>query len=130
MYDISLAQETIRILNENGHISDDVQYVTDGTFSCSWDEFYKEASKTYYDSGYGAVEINPFLKVVGDNWWLERHKYDGSEWWEFKARPPREPLGTINIRSSWYDDEEDNDFEDDVDECGYNPFTGGYDNDL
>lgn len=40
----------------------------------------------YYD-GFGAQEINPDLLVVGDDWWLERHEYDGSEWWEFKTMP-------------------------------------------
>ena len=25
--------------------------------------------------------------VVGNNWWLERHEYDGSEWWEYKQFP-------------------------------------------
>lgn len=29
------------------------------------------------------------LLVVGNNWWLERHNYDGSEWWEFKRLPTR-----------------------------------------
>lgn len=25
--------------------------------------------------------------VVGDNWWIERHEYDGNEWWEYKEKP-------------------------------------------
>jgi len=24
---------------------------------------------------------------VGDDWWLERHEYDGSEWWVFQKLP-------------------------------------------
>ena len=27
------------------------------------------------------------LLIVGDDWWLERHEYDGAEWWEFKTLP-------------------------------------------
>ena len=27
------------------------------------------------------------LVVVGDNWWIERRDYDGSEWWEYKEKP-------------------------------------------
>jgi hypothetical protein len=27
--------------------------------------------------------------VVGKDWWLERHEYDGSEWWEFKTMPDK-----------------------------------------
>lgn len=33
------------------------------------------------------------LIVCGKNWWLERHEYDGAEWWEFKeyrSKPSRE----------------------------------------
>jgi len=29
------------------------------------------------------------LTVAGDDWWLERHGYDGSEWWEFKTLPKK-----------------------------------------
>ena len=36
-------------------------------------------------------EIMQYFRVaVGDNWWLERAEYDGSEWWEFKTIP-KEP---------------------------------------
>jgi hypothetical protein len=27
------------------------------------------------------------LEIVGDDWWLERHEYDGAEWWEYKTKP-------------------------------------------
>lgn len=27
--------------------------------------------------------------IVGDDWWMERHEYDGSEWWEFKELPKK-----------------------------------------
>lgn len=42
------------------------------------------------NNGYGWPEIPKDLVVVGDNWWLERAEYDGSEWWEFKTIP-KEP---------------------------------------
>lgn len=29
------------------------------------------------------------LVLVGDDWWIERAEYDGSEWWEFKSIPVR-----------------------------------------
>ena len=35
-------------------------------------------------SGY---QVADDLVVVGDSWWLERHEYDGSEWWEYKEKP-------------------------------------------
>lgn len=36
------------------------------------------------------------LIVVGKDFWLERHEYDGSEWWEFKSIP-MEPEETIEF---------------------------------
>ena len=43
-------------------------------------------------NGFGGAEVNENLFVVGADWWLERHEYDGSEWWEFKTLPTKPPL--------------------------------------
>lgn len=53
---------------------------------CTWDEFAARANFVY-DAGFGGPEINESLRIIGDNWWLERHEYDGSEWWEYKTLP-------------------------------------------
>ena len=37
-----------------------------------------------YNAGFGIEEINLSLEIVGDNWWLERSEYDGSEGWDYK----------------------------------------------
>jgi hypothetical protein len=38
--------------------------------------------------------------VIGSDWWLERHEYDGSEWWEFKSLPkPREAAQPLTAAS-------------------------------
>lgn len=42
-----------------------------------------------YDNGYGGISISLGLMVVGNDWWLERYEYDGSEWWDFKKYPKR-----------------------------------------
>ena len=52
----------------------------------SWKEF-EALANVEYDESYGAQEVADDLLVVGDDWWLERHEYDGSEWWEFKKIP-------------------------------------------
>lgn len=57
----------------------------------SWEEF-KELANFEYDDGFGGHEIDLNLMVVGQDWWLERHEYDGSEWWEFKTMPLRPTL--------------------------------------
>lgn len=58
----------------------------DGKYAMSWNEFAAIADITY-DAGYGGQEIASDLVVVGNNWWLERYEYDGSECWEFKTPP-------------------------------------------
>ncbi len=35
--------------------------------------------------GYGGEEVATDLLVVGEDWWLERHSYDGAEWFEYKT---------------------------------------------
>ncbi len=98
---MNLRKETIQTLKENGKTGKDVLWVGDkfgkdsGFYSSgsygfngikTWTEFKKWANFKY-DNGYGGEEISLKMKVVGRNWWLERHEYDGSEWWKYKAIP-------------------------------------------
>lgn len=95
---MNLLEETISALGEGGKSPSDVRFVVgaskgswgqlEGFEWCTWDEFAQSANYNY-DSGYGDIEVSEYLKVVGDDWWLERHEYDGSEWWEFKTLPQR-----------------------------------------
>jgi len=99
---MNLLEETLTKLEMNGKSEKDVKWVGDiksgyinshiRSFSGvkTWSEFKKIAKNIDYDNGYGGVEISENLVVVGDNWWLERHEYDGSEWWEFKTLPKKE----------------------------------------
>lgn len=83
---MNLLKETIKILERNRVSPNDVCFVTDGKSDCGWKEFADNANFEYYE-GYGGQEVNCNLKIVGKDWWMERHEYDGSEWWEFKQRP-------------------------------------------
>ncbi len=85
---MNLLQETVNDLKENGKTPADVRWVGRESINakCSWDDFAKQANFEY-DDGYGSEEIPGDLIVAGDDWWLERAEYDGSEWWEFKAVP-------------------------------------------
>lgn len=83
---INLLSETIECLHENGKTEEDVLWVGGNEFKSSWEHFSKVANVTY-DNGYGAPEVATDLKIVGADFWLERHEYDGSEWWEFKQLP-------------------------------------------
>ena len=86
---INLAQETIDFLAHLGKSASDVVWVgnKNGSSAISWDEFIEMAKRIDYDNGFGSQEIADDLVVVGNNWWLERHEYDGSESWEYQSRP-------------------------------------------
>lgn len=99
----NLKTETIDILKRHGKTTDDIRWVG----SCPGDRYentpfmeipvekFLKLSDRMYDDGFGGEEVNATLKVVGDSWWLERHEYDGSEWWEFKTLPDK-PKEKIN----------------------------------
>ena len=81
-------EETLEVLKENHKTWNDVKFIQGNDFRASNDkEELLNLMDFVYDSGFGAPEIAEDLVIVGDNWWLERHEYDGSEWWEFKELP-------------------------------------------
>jgi len=86
MATINFLKETIETLTDNGKTPEDVLWCgyTAGYFT--WEEF-KEKADFKYSNGFGGEEIDLDLLVVGKDFWLERHEYDGSEWWEFKSLP-------------------------------------------
>lgn len=84
----NLLEETIEILKEHNLKLDDIVWIGCENFYVSLEGF-KKLSDTKYDSGYGSPKVAEDLIIVGKNWWLERHEYDGSEWWEFKKIPPK-----------------------------------------
>ncbi len=88
MSQINLLQETLDIISANGLTTSEVEWVgsKDGSLVISWKDF-EVIADFEYDRGYGGTEIALDLVVVGNGWWLERHEYDGAEWWEFKTLP-------------------------------------------
>lgn len=105
---INLLQETIDKLKRWGKTPQDVLWVGgksnvdsyDNNTYCrtTWDEFAKKANQLY-DDGFGGEEVNQDLIIVGKDWWLERHEYDGSEWWEYKTLPDINdyPVGNVEV---------------------------------
>lgn len=77
-------EETLRVLHKHGLEWDDVLWAGTENYTVPLDALYK-AMDINYDQGYGSQEIALDLIIVGANWWLERHEYDGSEWWELKS---------------------------------------------
>ena len=88
----NLLQETIKIIEEHGKNVESVKWCGTKEVHFEWEEF-KMLADIEYDSGYGSPDVATDLLIVGEDWWLERHEYDGSEWWEFKEMPkqPNEP---------------------------------------
>ena len=85
---MNLKEETLEELKEHGKTWEDVKFIQGKDFAVANPK--KEILKLMnveYDDGYGAPEVAQDLLIVGDKWWLERHEYDGSEWWEYKELP-------------------------------------------
>ena len=85
---VNLLEETINTLKFCSKSPEDVIWVGNSTGWFTWDEFAKLANKEY-DNDYGCVEVDFDLIIVGNNWWLERQEYNGSEWWDFKVYPQK-----------------------------------------
>lgn len=94
---MNLLKETKRDLMENGKTISDIRWVGTNEVQIPVDVFLALANKEY-DNGYGSQHVASDLVVVGDDWWMERREYDGSEWWEFK-RSIREPKRTVIPRA-------------------------------
>jgi len=93
----TLLSETTRVLRGNWKTPKDVKRV--------WCKEFKTTRKNFvdiadidYDWWYWAAEIATDLLVVWEGFWLERHEYDWSEWWEFKSTPV-EPKETKTIKA-------------------------------
>ena len=90
---MNLLEEIKDILKENNKKIEDIEWVGTTEKYVDIDIFLKLAN-TNYDDDYGAPEVAQDLIIVGNNWWLERHEYDGSEWFEYKSmfEKPKEKL--------------------------------------
>ena len=99
---INLWIETIEKLKIHNLTWDDVKKViVTNRFVIDKNEFERVASRLNYNAGYGSLVIDPGLKIIGEDWWLERAEYDGKEWWEFKKMPNMElPKGSMEDLTS------------------------------
>ena len=101
---MNLLKETLAVMRENGKSKADVRWFgTKGKCEIPLEQF-GEALNVDYDDGYGGTEIDMDLVVVGDDWWLERHEYDGSEWWEYKTIPqkPKKKMENVSVKERWH----------------------------
>lgn len=94
---MNLLKETKEILKDNKKNIDDIVWVGTNKYFIDKETFIKLANIDY-DDGYGSPKVATNLLIVGDNWWLERHEYDGAEWWEFK-KIPLKPEKELNLKA-------------------------------
>ncbi len=94
---MNLLEETKRELELHGKNVFDVVWF--GTREEEWQCDLQSLININYDNGFGAAEIPEDFIIVGDDFWLERGEYDGSEWWEFKEFPnkPSKIKSVVNL---------------------------------
>lgn len=87
---MKLLDETLEYLKEKGIDPEkEVKWVgsRDGKYAMSFAEFAEKFAELAYYDQFGHQEIARDLVIVGEDWWLERVEYDGSEWWDLKKTP-------------------------------------------
>ena len=109
----NLLEETTKVLSKYDKKPSDVLWVGNKKHKTTWDNFSQVANNTY-DNGFGAPVVDVALVVMGSDFWLERHEYDGSEWWKYKSfmqfNPVEEKVFTYkDIFCGRYYDESDED---------------------
>lgn len=96
----NLLQETVDTLKSHYNSPEDVLYIKDNENYTTWGKF-SDIANIEYDEGYGNQEVEPTLMIVGKDFWLERHEYDGSEWWEYKSKPVKpDTQGPVTVFSN------------------------------
>lgn len=83
----NLLEETKHAMRQLELTPEDIEWIGNEEYTCSWDEFTFLADVDY-DDGYGAQMVASDLVVVfRDGSWLSRRENDGSEWWKHNAYP-------------------------------------------
>ena len=94
----NLWEETICVLAHNGKTWADVKYICGDDFRISKENYEEVAKNTNYDDGFGAPEVAEDLQIIGEDWWLTRDEYDGSEYWIFHKKPDVAYMPVVNVK--------------------------------
>lgn len=102
---MTLLQETLEKLSHHDKKESDVIRVQTRYIQTSWDNF-KAGADHEYGPDCKKKRVDPFLCIIGNDWWLERYLMDQDEYWEYKEipRPVEEGIlieDTIFIRNWW-----------------------------
>lgn len=99
----NLWKETIDVLEQHGKTLDDVRYIIGNGHEITLDNFREIAVPFDYHEGFGGAEVPEDLYIVGDDWWMQRGEYDGSEWWDFLRKPDRPKESRHVVRLDRYE---------------------------
>ena len=100
----NLWKETLEILEKHKKTYDDVICICSDDYRISKDNYKEIAEQTNYYDGYGAQEVVSDLRLYGDNWYIERAEYDGSEWFEYRTIEHKDlPLKEIKALSTQHE---------------------------
>lgn len=94
----NLLEQTKNILECNGKTLQDIEWIGCKSFTISFDDFLRMADVEVDEDSY-IEQVFLDLLICGDNWWLERQTYDGTEWWEYKTIPTKPNENRSDIKS-------------------------------
>lgn len=80
---MNLLAETISAIQSAGVHTSTVQWVGSDDCWCTWEEFVANADIEYTRGGSQTTPVD--LKVVGDNWWMDRFGDDVGDYWVFQT---------------------------------------------
>lgn len=88
---MNLLEETYEILEENNKFWKEIKYIVIDKNGVQKQldsiAFMLAALMIDYENDCSKAKINPYIKIVGKDWWLERVVYNGIEKWAFKTTP-------------------------------------------
>lgn len=107
---INLLKETEYALRIHVKSSKAIKYICNAEGYIKIADFFTQAWKTNYNNRSGKMIIDPTIKIVGGNWWLERKQEGVLEGWVFRRRPfkpglqvPTLDLTLLNDRGEKYE---------------------------
>lgn len=101
---INLLKETEYALRQHIKSSKAIKYICNAEGYIKIADFFTQAWKTNYDNRSGRMVIDPTIKLVGGNWWLERKQEGDLEGWVFRRRPFKPGLQVQALDLTLYND--------------------------
>lgn len=104
---MNFLQETKDVLERNNKTFKNIKNIYGNEFQITLENFIDFADKDY-DNGYGGQEMPEDIKILGDDFYMTRDEYDGSENWVYHTMPNKITLPFKKIeqkekRAMWED---------------------------